>query len=124
MPTSEPTKMDTIQLEEAIHNAIQRNLKRMTDEQVRAEAELVASLEACGWKRSTIKFPLLHLATADQYRWAKVSFAEIGCWQSPSGCVFLTRLDQYNLEQEESEAKTKSLSEPFDVAGLLGIDDE
>lgn len=115
---SEPSSMETLVAK------IEHLRQEMAENQMKREIEVEESLTSCGWVRSTTRFPILHLATSDDHRWAKVSFVDVGCWKSPSGAVFLTRLDQYNLEVLESEVKTKSLSEPDDIEGLLLGEDE
>jgi hypothetical protein len=108
--------------DESILEGVERLRETLRTRQAKAEVELNESLKATGWVRSTIRFPITHLHTMDDHKWRKVSFVDIGCWRSPTGRVFLTRLDQYNLEQAEWEAKS-DLSKTS-VAEILGDEDD
>lgn len=91
---------------ESILEGVERLREALRTRQAKAEVELNESLKASGWVRSTMQFPITHLHTMDDHKWRKVSFTEVGCWRSPTGRVFLTRMDQYNLEHAEMEAKS------------------
>lgn len=101
--------METQDSSESILESIERLREIVRTRQAKLDVELGESLRATGWVRSSVVWPIKHLQTTDEHKWAKVSFVEIGCWKSPSGRVFLNRLDQYNLEQAISDAQLASL---------------
>lgn len=107
---------------ESILESIERLREVLRTRQARLDVELGESLRATGWVRDSIVWPVKHLQTMDEHKWAKVSFVEIGCWKSPSGRAFLTRLDQYNLEQAVGAAQDASLGKTS-VEDLIAEDD-
>jgi len=109
--------MDT---NDSITESVERLRTELRARQARLETELNESLRASGWVRGSISMSVKHLTTMDDHKWARVSLVDVGCWRSPTGRVFLTRMDQYQLEQAESEIKNKEIYSQSSVLGMIG----
>lgn len=111
-------------VEASITESVERLRIELRAKQARLETELNESLRASGWVRGSVSMSVRHLTTMDDYKWAKVSLVDVGCWRSPTGRVFLTRMDQYQLEQAETEIKNKELYAQSSVLGILGDEND
>ena len=117
-----------INVDKSVETSITESVERLRIElrakQARLETELNESLRASGWVRGSVSMSVRHLTTMDDYKWAKVSLVDVGCWRSPTGRVFLTRMDQYQLEQAETEIKNNELYAKSSVLGILGDEND